>query len=170
MSFSFLLKAAFAVAFSASTISALEGQQVTPYSDGTCTQPLTSYTWDGIETEGANPTFTLGNGVGAAFPAAKWGTYSNLNFQNAATPNNAPGNGVYWSTGPIDPGCNIVFMLPYEVVNYGELASDQPPGNVILAVSQSGCYYTHLPVRLSKQSPIVILHANFLTRLMRLFQ
>jgi len=115
---------------------------VVPYSDGQCTEPLTSFTYD-AQTQEA-PGFTLGGGVRSG---RGWTEYDNLVFQNASVPDNGPGYGVYWNPGPIGAGCRAIFMTSYAGgLDYNQVVSPQPPGNVVLNVGKEGCYYTNLGV------------------------
>jgi len=129
------------VVFSATTCTALVNQKVVPYSDGSCTKPLSNFTYDDYKPWA--PSFNLGAGV-SGDPGNSY--YSNIQFNGAKAPNNQAGYGVYWDTGPIDSGCRVIFMKPTVEDQYGQLSADQPPGNVILNVGTQGCYYTSLGV------------------------
>ncbi|KAF4618413.1 hypothetical protein G7Y89_g14890 [Cudoniella acicularis] len=115
---------------------------VVPYADGSCTVPLTNFTYTAQTQE--SPGFTLGGGVEAN---RGWTEYDNLVFQGAAVPDNGPGYGVYWNPGPIGPGCRAIFMTSFiGGADYDQVVSPQAPGNVILNVGKEGCYYTNLAV------------------------
>lgn len=111
---------------------------ITPCSDGQCTNPLTNFTYDGIEAW--SPDFGLGSG----WPSSTG--YENLVFQNASSPDNAEGYTVYWNITSPEPGCRVIFMLPYTEGGYDKVVDNQPEGNIILNVGEPGCYYTNLPV------------------------
>lgn len=128
-----------------STSAALKWGEIKPYKDAQCKEELKySFKEDPLDTD---ITFKLGQGVGAVNVGDKWMRYKETNFENATAPNGGIGNWVYWDTGPIPNGCNVVFMEPYAGdVGYGALWPGQAPGNVILTTSKSGCFFTQIPV------------------------
>ena len=109
-----------------------------PHLDTQCKKPVTDI-WSGgskvvVEYEFANDK---------GFPA--YTALDNLTFSGAEN-KDRPGYTVYWQVGDIDMGCSVALMLGYSQRYYGRLPEVLPPGNVIMATNQPGCFYSFIPV------------------------
>ena len=109
-----------------------------PHLDTQCTKPVTDIRSDGAT---INLDYQFTNDEG-------WPGYSALNnFTFGGAENkDKPGYTVYWQVGDIDHGCSVALMLGYSQQAYGRLPELLPPGNLIVATNQPGCFYSFIPV------------------------
>ena len=111
---------------------------IVPYLDTQCTKPITDIRSGGVE---VGTDYEFANDEG--FPA--YSSLDNLTFGGAEN-KDKPGYTVYWQVGDIDMGCSVALMLGYSQQYYGFLPEVLPPGNVIMATNQPGCFYSFIPV------------------------
>jgi hypothetical protein len=109
---------------------------LTPYADGQCKNRTK------LSLNGGVPS----HNISIVALGSQWNHFSSVGFPDLPPgPVSSSGSQVWWSLAQPDAGCRIVLMLPYTQSAYND-TGNKVPGNVILNVGNSGCYYTDLPV------------------------
>ncbi|KAI9035482.1 uncharacterized protein KD926_003445 [Aspergillus affinis] len=119
-----------------------QAMKITPHLDAQCSN-ATSFKsgMDGVDRDTKDSVEP--KGISHKMSPVHW--YDSIEFPKEAAGEGSGAYDVWWRVEDLDPGCRFALINSYTQKSYGMVPGVEMPGNQILNVGETGCFYSSLP-------------------------